>query len=120
MLLSTLAVIAGSAIVVGGPQEPTNLLMPPTPSDSGDKQVFAAYSRKRGAYHFDIAIYEIAAPTAAGRFYAHLLNIVRIESGQTVAVNAELEDVYAATPEGAYATLEAAVEAWVKEQTPSD
>jgi hypothetical protein len=91
--------------------------MPPA---ADDKRVFTAYSRKRGAYHFDIAVYEAVPPTAAGRFYAHLLNIVRLESGHSVSVTAELEDVYAATPDEACATLEAALEAWVNRQTLSD
>lgn len=94
--------------------------MPPRTRDSHDKRVFTSYTRRRDEYRYDIAIYETTPPANAGRFYAQVVNMVRLESGQTVSVNIELEDAYGATPDEAYSTLEAAVEAWVKDQTPSD
>jgi hypothetical protein len=94
--------------------------MPPRSRDGDDKRVFTSYARRRGEYRYDIAIYETAPRAAAGLYRAQVVNVVRLEGGHTVSVNAELEDAYGATPDEAYSTLEAAVEAWVKDQTPSD
>ena len=94
--------------------------MPPRTRDSDDKRVFTSYSRRRGDYRYDIAIYETTPPANAGLFYAHVMNMVRLESGQTVSVTAELQDAYGATPDEAYSKLEAAVEEWLKDQTRSD
>jgi hypothetical protein len=46
--------------------------------------------------------------------YARVVNMVRLESGHTVAVNAELPDQPGATLDEAFSHIEAAVEAWVK------
>ena len=44
----------------------------------------------------------------------------RVELGyQTVAVRADLQDAYGATRDEAVTQLEAAIEKWVKDQTPS-
>jgi hypothetical protein len=94
--------------------------MPPRTPDGDDKRVFTSYSRRRGEYRYDIAIYETTPPATAGRFYAQVVNMVRLEAGRPVSVNAELEVAYGATPDEAYSTLEAAAEAWMKNQTPSD
>ena len=92
-------------------------MSPRTPGD--DRRVFTSYARRRGEYRYDVAIYETTPPADAGRFYAHVVNMVRLEGGQTVSINADLQDAYGATPDEAYSTLEAAVEAWVKDQTSS-
>jgi hypothetical protein len=89
-----------------------------TPGD--DKRVFTSYERRRGEYRYDIAVYETTPPANAGRFYARVVNMVRLRSGETVSVNSELEDAYGATPDEATSTLEAAVEEWTRNQTPSD
>ena len=57
-------------------------MSPCTPGD--DKRVFTSYARRRGEYRYDIAIYETAPPAAAGRFRAQVVNMVRLEGGQTV------------------------------------
>jgi hypothetical protein len=46
--------------------------------------------------------------------------MVRLESGQTVSVNAELQDAYGATRDEAFSKIEMAVEEWVKDPTRSD
>jgi hypothetical protein len=43
--------------------------------------------------------------------------MVRLESGHTVAVNADLQGAYGGTPDGALLKIEAAREAWVNDQT---
>ena len=95
--------------------------MPPRIRDGDDKRVLTSYSRRRGDYHYDIAIDETGPPAAAGVFYAQVVNLVRLESGQTVSINAELQDAHGgATPDEASSTVEAAVEAWVNDQRPAD
>jgi hypothetical protein len=98
----------------------SNLPMPPRKRDSDDKRVFTSYSRRRADYRYDIAIYEPAPPADGGLFYAQVVNIVQLEGGHTVSVNAALQDAYGATPDEAYSTLEAAIEARMKDQTPLD
>ena len=51
------------------------------------------------------------------RFCAVVVNMVRRESGQTISINAGLQDAYGATPDEAFAEIEADVETWVKDQT---
>jgi hypothetical protein len=74
------------------------------------------YSRRRGGYVYDIDMYE-PAPASAGRFFAVMANMVRVASGEIVAINAELPSVYGATRDDAFTAIEAAVDAWVKNQT---
>jgi hypothetical protein len=91
--------------------------MPPRHRDIDDKQLFTSYSRHRGDYRYDIAICEALPPANAGRFYAQVVNLIRLESGHTISVNAELQDAYGATPDEALSRIEAAVEEWAKNQT---
>jgi hypothetical protein len=51
-----------------------------------------SYLHRRGEFVYDINVYEATPPADAGRFYAQVVNMVRLESGQTVSVNAELRD----------------------------
>jgi hypothetical protein len=90
--------------------------MPPRKRDSDDRQIHTSYSRRRDDFVYDIDIYEAAPPANAGRFYAQVVNIVRLESGQTVSVNGELQDAYGAAPDEAFSKLETTLEAWVKDQ----
>jgi hypothetical protein len=76
-------------------------------------------SRRRDTYIYDINIHRATRPPNAGGFYAQAVNIVRLESGQTVSVNADLQDEYGATPSEACSKIEAAVEAWAQRQTHS-
>jgi hypothetical protein len=76
--------------------------------------VRTAYTRRRGAYSYDIEVHEAVLPSTPGRFYARVVNMVRRESGQTVSINAQLPDEYAATRDDAVSQIEAAVAAWVK------
>ena len=87
--------------------------------DTPAKPHSISYSRRIGDYVYDIHIHEITQPATAARFYAKVVNMVRVEAGQTAQVD-ELIDAYGATPDEAYSTLEAAAEAWLKNQTPSD
>jgi hypothetical protein len=75
-----------------------------------------SYSRRAGDYVYDIDIHEITAPADSARFYAQVVNMVRLESGQTVPIKAELQDAYGDTPAEVVSRLEAAVEEWVKDQ----
>jgi hypothetical protein len=77
------------------------------------------YTRRRSEYVYDITVYEATPPATAGRFCASVVNMVRLRAGQTVAVHADLQDAYAATRDKAVTQLEAAIEKWVKDQTPS-
>ena len=77
-----------------------------------------SYSRRQGDYQYDIEIHEAAPPGHVNRFYAKVVNLVRLESGQQVAVNVDLHGAYGATPDEAFSRIEALVETWVKTQTP--
>jgi hypothetical protein len=79
-----------------------------------------SYSRRTHDYVYDIDIHEIAPPAESTRFYAQVVNMVRLESGQTVPVNAGLLDAYGATPAEVVSKLEAAVEKWVRDQSAPD
>jgi hypothetical protein len=76
-----------------------------------------SYSRHRDRYIYDINIHRATQPPNAGGFYAQAVNIVRLESGQNVSVNVDLQNEYGATPSEACAKIEAAVEAWAQRQT---
>ena len=58
--------------------------MPPRTPGSDDQRLLTAYARHRGEYRYDIAIYETTPPANAGRFYPEVVNMVRLEGGQTV------------------------------------
>jgi hypothetical protein len=94
--------------------------MPPRTCDNDDRQVFTSYARRRGDYRYDTAMYEAMPPANAGRFYAQVVKMVRLESGQTVVVNAELQDAYGATRDEAFSKIEVAVGECVEDQTRSD
>lgn len=94
--------------------------MPPRKRDNGDKQISTSYGRRRGDFAYDIAIYEAAPSANPDRFYAHVVNMVRLESGHTVSVIAELQDAYGATPDEAVSKVDAMVEKWVKDQARSN
>jgi hypothetical protein len=77
-----------------------------------------SYSRRHGDYLYDIAIYEPPqARQIRGRFYAQVLNMVRLESGEKVSVEPAFQDAYGRTPGEAFSRIEAAVKAWVAVQT---
>jgi hypothetical protein len=88
--------------------------MPPRTRNHDDKRISSAYGRRKGDFVYDVDIYEATPPADEGRFYAQAVNMVRLESGRTMPVNAELQDSYGATPDEAFSRIEAAVEAWVK------
>jgi hypothetical protein len=46
--------------------------------------------------------------------------MVRLQSGETVSVNAKFQDEYGARRDEAFSTVEAAIEAWVKDQKSPD
>jgi hypothetical protein len=82
--------------------------------------VRTSYSRRRDDYAYDVEVHDVTRPVDADHhFCAQAINIVRLESGQTVSVNAGLQDAYGATRDEAFSKIEAAVEAWVKAQTRS-
>jgi hypothetical protein len=77
-----------------------------------------SYSRRRGDYGYDIEVHEATAPRGtAEQFYARVVNLVRQDSGETVSINAELQDAYGATRDVAVSRIETALAAWVKDQT---
>jgi hypothetical protein len=94
--------------------------MPPDNRDNDVKKVLTSYSRRRGDYRYDIAIFETIPSASAGRFYAQVVNMVRLESGHTISVNAGLQDAHGATPDEALSRIEAEVEEWEKNQTRPD
>src|ERR1700678_3013384 len=85
--------------------------------DAPSKPHSTSYWRRAGDYAYDIDIHEITPPSNAARFYAQVMNMVRLESGQMVPVNTELQDAYGATPDDAVTKLEAVVEGWLKDPT---
>jgi hypothetical protein len=87
--------------------------------DTPSKPHSTSHSRRRGDYVYDIDILEIAPPANAVRFYAIVVNMVRLHSGQIVPVNAEFQGAFGATPDEVVAELEAAIDKWVKDQTQS-
>jgi hypothetical protein len=93
--------------------------MPPRKRDIGDKRISTSYGRRRGDFAYDIAIYEAALPANPDRFYAHVANMVRLESGHTVSVIVELR-AYGATLDEAVSKVDATVEEWVKDQARSN
>jgi hypothetical protein len=85
--------------------------------DNGDKLICSSCSRRRGEYLYDVDLYETIAPANIVHVYARVVNMVRLESGHTVPVNAELQDQHGATLDEAFTHIEAAVAAWVKART---
>ena len=92
----------------------------PRPRDNSDTLICTSCSRRRGEYLYDVDLYEATAPANIVHVYARVVNMVRLESGHTVAVNPELPDQPAATLDEAFSHLEAAVGAWVKARTQTD
>jgi hypothetical protein len=70
------------------------------------KAVATSYSRRHGAYQYDIQVLEDADNS---RFVAKLVNMVRMEAGDMISVDLDLHDEYGATPAEAFAKLEAAI-----------
>jgi hypothetical protein len=77
-----------------------------------------SYTRKQGDFSYDIEVYDPPNLLPAGRFYATVLNIVRRASGETISVTAEISGEYGATPDEALSKIDAAVLAWVRQQSP--
>ena len=78
---------------------------------------FICTSRSRrigNEYRYDVDFYEATASPNVVRFCARVVNMVRLESGHTVPVNAELPDQLGATLAEAFANIEEAVEMWAK------
>jgi hypothetical protein len=79
------------------------------------------YSLRKGDYLYDVEIYEDPTPTGtAVRFYAQVLNMARLESGRAVAFAPEVQDQVGRTRDEAFSYLDAAVDAWVNDQTRAD
>jgi hypothetical protein len=78
-----------------------------------------SYSRRQGDYRYDVEIHEATPPGHVGRFYAKVVNLVRLEFGAPVSINAGLHAAYGATPDEAFSRIEALVETWVKNQPSS-
>ena len=74
-----------------------------------------SYSRRQGDYCYDVETHESAPPGRVNRFYAKVVNLIRLESGDRVPVNAHPHGAYGATPDEAFSRVEAVVEAWVKQ-----
>ena len=74
------------------------------------------YSCRMNEYLYDIKIGHTTRLVSAERVSARAVNIVRLESGDTVPVNANLPSAYGPTRREAVASLEEAVAAWVKDQ----
>jgi hypothetical protein len=79
-----------------------------------------SYSRRTGDYLYDVKCYQATMPARGDHFFAFVMNMVCLESGLGVPVNAGLQDEYGATTDEAIATITAAVDAWVQGQTRSE
>ncbi len=55
------------------------------------------YLRRRGDHAYAVAIQAVTRPANADQFCARLVNMVRLGSGQTVSVRADLQPEYGAT-----------------------
>jgi hypothetical protein len=69
-----------------------------------------SYPRRIGDYLYDIIVSESVLPAKVDRFYAVVVNMVRLDAGQTVSVHAGLQGEHGATPDEAVSKVEAAVE----------
>jgi hypothetical protein len=76
-----------------------------------------SYSRRRGAYTYDVHTYQITPPASGGRYVARVVNMVRLEAGHPASVNIEFQPEYGATRDEAFSRMEAVVEVWVRNQT---
>jgi hypothetical protein len=74
-----------------------------------------SYSRRYGDYLYDITVH--TGPGMAGRFYALLWDIVRLQAGATVPVPTVFRGQYGATGDQAVNKLEAALAAWAQTQS---
>jgi hypothetical protein len=70
------------------------------------------YLRRRGDHAYAVAIQAVTRRGSADQFRARLLNMVRLGSGQTVSVRADLQPEYGATRDEAFSRIEAAIEKW--------
>jgi hypothetical protein len=73
-----------------------------------------SYSHRQGEYSYDIGIDEISV----GHFRARIINLTRRMYGESVRVDARLQAQDGATTDEAVSKLRAAVEGWVKTQSP--
>jgi hypothetical protein len=82
--------------------------------------MITSYSRRMSDYLYDIEIDDTTRFVNAERFCARAANTVRLESGQTVSVNADLPDTYSSTRHEAVSNIETAIAVWVKAQRRSN
>ena len=75
--------------------------------------------RRRGEYIYHVDLYEVPL-TRIGRWSARLASMGRLEparGSQPVTIALTLPDAYGASPDAACATLDTAIDAWMKAQT---
>ena len=82
--------------------------------------MITSYSHRMSDYLFDIEIDETTRLANARRFCARATNVVRLESGHTESVNAELPGMYSSTRHEAVSKIETALAEWVKAQKRSN
>jgi hypothetical protein len=80
-------------------------------------QILRSYLRRRGEFLYDIETYEATPAGAARRFDARVVSMVRLESGQTVSVTADLRNAHGATCDEPFSKIDAAIQEWVKDRT---
>jgi hypothetical protein len=78
--------------------------------------MITSYSRRCGDYLYDITIHDAIEPGMVGPFYALLVNMVRVGSGDVVPVTTRPRGQYGLTAHHAVSKLEAALAAWVDDQ----
>jgi hypothetical protein len=74
------------------------------------------YSRRLGDYCYDIEIDETTRLINAERFCARVVNVVRLQLGQTVPMTTDLPSVYGPTRHEAVSNIEAALAEWATAQ----
>jgi hypothetical protein len=75
-----------------------------------------SYSHRAGDYLYDLTFQDSAPPFPTGGFGARVVNMVRLDAGVTLSINAGLPDKYGATRADAFDHAQAAVTAWVRRQ----
>jgi hypothetical protein len=83
--------------------------------DNGRKPICTSHSRRMGAFLYDVDVFDTTSTATDVRFCAaQVVNMVRLEAGRTVAVNAELQHQYGGTRDEAFSKIEAAMKEWAE------
>jgi hypothetical protein len=90
------------------------------PSRQSSKEPITSYSRRSGDYLYDVKCYQVTMPAKGNHFFAVVVNMARLESGEWVAVTPGFQKEYGETIAEAIAAMNTAVDAWVTNRARSD